>query len=82
MPLPPLNDILFSVIMFEDDPIKIPSLLFAETLLAFLEGFYATSISELVAYAETVTVNLKKTEGNSGFDFMFFHLLVPTKKFS
>jgi len=43
-------------------PKDIEILLVAETLLAFLEGFFATSISELMAHTEAITINIIRTE--------------------
>ena len=49
-------------------------LLAAETLLAFLEGFFATSMSELIAYVETVTINLRRNQEDSNLNFTYNEL--------
>lgn len=49
-------------------------LLVAETLLAFLEGFFATSMSEVMSYTETVTINLRSAKENSTLDFIYSEL--------
>ncbi|TYB32725.1 MAG: hypothetical protein FXF49_10035 [Flexistipes sinusarabici] len=52
-------------------PNDIEILLVAETLLAFLEGFFATSMSELMSHTEHITINLRKTKDISGLEFEY-----------
>lgn len=49
-------------------------LLVAETLLAFLEGFFATSMSELMSYTENITLNLKNAKEIDGLEFEYNEL--------
>ena len=44
-------------------------LLVVETLLAFLEGFFATSMNELMAHTENIVINIKKANEISGMEF-------------
>ncbi len=49
-------------------------LLAAETLLAFLEGFFATSMSELMSYTETITINIRSAKEISNLEFTYNEL--------
>ena len=49
-------------------------LLVAETLFAFMEGFFATSMSGLIAHVETITINLKKNENTPNLVFTYKEL--------
>ncbi len=55
--------------------IKFPNdfeiLLVAETLLAFLEGFFATSMNELTSHTENIAINLRKAKDISGLEFEY-----------
>ncbi len=59
------------IIIFSKDT---EMLLAAETLLAFLEGFFSTSMSELMAYVETVTINLRRSQEDSNLNFTYNEL--------
>lgn len=49
-------------------------LLAAETLLAFLEGFFATSMNELMSYTENVTINLRSAKKIYGLEYEYNEL--------
>lgn len=49
-------------------------LLAAETLLAFLEGFFATSMNELMSYTENVTINLRSVKEINGLEYEYNEL--------
>ncbi len=46
-------------------------LLAAETLLAFLEGFFATSMSGLMSHTENIAINLRKVNDIPGLEFEY-----------
>jgi hypothetical protein len=46
-------------------------LLVAETLLAFFEGFFATSMIELIAHAENITINLGRNKEDGYLAFTY-----------
>jgi len=46
-------------------------LLVAETLFAFMEGFFATSINVIIPHVECITMNLKKIENAYNLDFTY-----------
>ncbi len=48
---------------------SISSLLVAETILSYLEGFLATSLSELMAHTEEITIHLKEFENKQTYHF-------------
>lgn len=52
-------------------PNDIEILLVVETLLAFLEGFFATSMSELMAHTENIVINIRKANDISGLKFEY-----------
>jgi hypothetical protein len=56
------------LIKFSND---IEILLVVETLLAFLEGFLATSMSELMAHTENIVINVRKAKDISGLEFEY-----------
>ena len=49
-------------------------LLAAETILAFLEGFFATSMNELMSYTENITINLRSAKEIYGLEFEYNEL--------
>ncbi len=49
-------------------------LLIAETVLALLEGFFATAMSELLAHAETVTINLLNSKDGCDMNYSYNEL--------
>ena len=59
------------LIIFSKD---IEILLVAETLLAFLEGFFATSMNELMSFTETIIINLKRSEEIYSLEFTYNEL--------
>lgn len=59
------------LIKFSND---IEILLVAETLLAFLEGFFATSMDELMSYTENITINLRSAKEIYGLEFEYNEL--------
>lgn len=53
---------------------NIENLLLAETLLAYLEGFFATSIGEIFPHTETVNINIKSVNGIPTLKFTYSEL--------
>lgn len=52
-------------------PNDIEILLVVETLLAFLEGFFGTSMSELMAHTENIVINVIKANDIHGLEFEY-----------
>lgn len=48
---------------------SISSLLVAETILSYLEGFLATSLSEIMAHTEEIIIHLKEFENKQTYHF-------------
>jgi hypothetical protein len=55
-------------------PKDIELLLVTETLLAFLEGFFATSMRELMSYTENIIINLRRAKEVSVLEFEYNEL--------
>ncbi|MTF39514.1 hypothetical protein [Cyanobacterium aponinum] len=50
-------------------PQDIEILLVAETILAFLEGFFATSLKDAISHTENISVNIKNSQENQDINF-------------
>lgn len=49
-------------------------LLVAETILAFLEGFFATSLKDAISLTEKITINIKNNQKNNKINFDYNEL--------